>query len=98
MQDCNQESASHRSDAAGGRVDGDIGQFGGFPRAEPAFEMRDGVMVVWDSTEEVEGLAPRDAFARRNRAKAGVPSRESAFALLCAFCEGNKRNQAVLLP
>ena len=25
--------------------------------------------------------APRDAFARRNRAKAGVPSRESAFAL-----------------
>jgi len=24
--------------------------------------------------------------------------RESAFALLCAFCEGNKRNQAVLLP
>ena len=22
--------------------------------------------------------------------------RESAFALLCAFCEGNKRNQAVL--
>ena len=46
-----------------------------------AFEMRDGVMVVWDSTEEVEGLAPRDAFARRNRAKAGVPSRESAFAL-----------------
>ena len=46
-----------------------------------AFEMRDGVMVVWDSTEEVEGLAPRDAFARRNRAKAGVPSRESAFTL-----------------
>ena len=24
--------------------------------------------------------------------------RESAFALLCAFCEGNKRNQAPYLP
>ena len=24
--------------------------------------------------------------------------RESAFALLCAFCEGNKRNQALYLP